>query len=355
MPPYKGWSSWNAYSVNISEDCILDNAREIKSLGLDKLGYDFVNIDDGFFAGRDEFGNIIVDTDKFPNGMRFVCDEIRGLGLRPGIYSDAGKNTCSYYHNGCAEARGCGLEEHEEGDIKTYLRDWNCDMLKVDWCGGWMRLNQKNRYTLIGEVVKRIKPHAIYNVCSWGWPGEWVTGVADCWRVSKDLEPKFSSILNSIGCTENLHKYSAPDRWNDLDMLQVGNGMSHEQDRAHFSMWCMLNTPLVVGTDLARATVDTVDMLRNKGMLTLHQDPIGKQAVMVRRKDGVSTWAKLLADGSRAFAVLNETAGHRVTEVPLSKDIREIYDVWTDRRITTDRRFSLKLSPTSAAVFTTRA
>ncbi|AUF82683.1 alpha-galactosidase [Tetraselmis virus 1] len=350
MSPYMGWSSWNDCGINVTEDRILDTANQLKKLGLFDLGYNFINIDDGFFSGRDSDGNIIVDPHKFPNGMRTVLQNIKSQGFKTGIYSDAGKHTCGYFHDHHQEGKYCGLEGHDEQDIDTYLVNWDCDLLKVDWCGGWMRLNKKNRYTEISEIIRRRKPDAIYNVCCWQWPGQWVTEVADCWRIAPDLQPKFSSIMDTLHAAKNLNQYSSVSKWNDLDMLQVGNGMTLEEDRSHFTMWAVMNTPLVLGTDLSRITPDLLDIISNKEILDLHKDPLGKPAVKVKTSNDVSIWSKPLVGNRNAFVLLNESPGIRMVQLPVASRIKQLRDVWNKTNIHIKGNVTVRLSPHAVSV-----
>ena len=105
--PTMGWSSWNTYGVNISENLIKQQADAMINKKLLDVGYQFINIDDGYFGGRDKTtGQLLIHPDRFPNGMKTVVDYIHSLGLKAGIYSDAGHNTCGNYYNGDAIAVG---------------------------------------------------------------------------------------------------------------------------------------------------------------------------------------------------------------------------------------------------------
>jgi hypothetical protein len=334
MAPYMGWSTWNTCGVDVSEELVLRNARAIIDLGLRDAGYSFINIDDGFFDGRDPDGNIVVKKRSFPRGMKSTLDSLRYMGFKTGIYSDAGKNTCGYYHNGETGGRGSGLEGHEQRDIRMYLGDWGCDLLKVDWCGGWMRLNRQKRYTELSEMVRAGNPRAIYNVCCWKWPGAWVTEAADAWRTGPDLECGFPSVLAALERAEPLWEHASAHRWNDLDMLQVGNGMRDVEDRSHFSMWCMMNTPLVLGCDISEIRPETLDIVSDAELISINQDPLGRQARRVRKQEGVSLWYKPLSEGEAAYAVLNETDSHKRLRIPVPESVSEVRDVglkhWED-------------------------
>lgn len=229
--PIMGWASWNNFRINIDEEIIKSQADPMISAGLDKVGYEFINIDDGFFGGRNENGTIISHPKRFPNGMKSLASYIHSKGLKAGIYSDAGINTCASFWDKDTIGVGMGLYGHDKQDLTLFLKDWNYDFIKVDWCGGeWLGLDGQSRYTQISQHIKVIKPTAIYNVCRWQFPGKWVTNVADSWRISADISNDFQSILNIIDLNADLWMYASAGHYNDMDMLQVGRGMSYEED-----------------------------------------------------------------------------------------------------------------------------
>ena len=134
-PPIMGWSSWNTYRINISEDLIKRQAEAMVSLGLKDAGYRYINIDDGFFGYRDEKGVLQTHPERFPNGVKGVADHIHRLGLKAGIYSDAGANTCGSLWDADPNGVGVGLYGHEKQDADLYFNQWGFDFIKIDYCG----------------------------------------------------------------------------------------------------------------------------------------------------------------------------------------------------------------------------
>lgn len=351
MSPFRGWNTWNALGIDqLSDDAIQDNARIIASRLL-PYGYTFVNIDDGFFYDRDDEGNILVHPEKFPNGMKYCLNSVKEHGLKTGIYSDAGRNTCGFYHNQDPYGRGCGLENHEERDLSMYLTSWDCDLIKIDWCGGWLRMNQKTRYTELSNIIKRIKPSSLFCVCSWGWPGEWVIDIADSWRVSQDLQPTFRSIVSAINKTKDLWKYSSDTKFNDLDIMQLGNGLNEQEERTHFSMWCMLNSPILLSCDLPKASNDLFDLVTNKHLLAIHDDILGRQAIRSEHDKDCSVWKRVLSDGRTATAVINHS--NHIIQKRIMRDSRsrEIINVWDSKISQVDKSFTAIIQPKDTSVF----
>jgi hypothetical protein len=207
---------------------------------------------------------------------------------------------------------GLGLYGHDLQDIKQLLQNWNYDFLKVDWCGAEaMGLDEEMRYSEIGKLVYQVRPGAVYNVCRWKFPGKWVTGVADSWRISGDIDNHFESILKIIDLNADLWKYAGPGHVNDMDMLQVGRGMSFEEDKAHFSMWCMMASPLLAGNDLTKMTKETISVLTNAEMIAIDQDPLVYQARRLFDYGETEVWARPLRStmsGDVAVALLNRSA-----------------------------------------------
>ena len=309
--PIMGWSSWNNFHVDINEDIIKAQADYMLSSGMADAGYSYVNIDDGFFGGRDNEGNLLVHKERFPNGMKVISDYIHSKELKAGIYSDAGINTCASYWDKDTIGAGSGLLGHDRKDLKLMLKDWNYDFIKVDWCGGdWLGLDEETRYTQIANVIKDIKPNTVYNICRWEFPGKWALQIADSWRISGDISNEFHSILHIIDLNADLWKYASPGHVNDMDMLQVGRGMSYEEDKTHFSMWCMMSSPLLAGNDLRSMSEETIEILTNKEIIALNQDPLVYQARRLVDNGDLEVWAKPLIhtmSGKVAVALLNRS------------------------------------------------
>lgn len=314
-PPVMGWSSWNNFRAGISEEIIKAQADAMVRLKLTEAGYTYINIDDGFFGGRDSSGRIVAHRVKFPGGMKSLADYIHSKGLKAGIYTDAGINTCASYWDNDTIGMGMGLFGHDERDLRQYLLEWDYDFLKVDWCGGeWLGLDEESRYTAIGQIVRKIKPSVVYNVCRWKFPGEWVAPLADSWRISGDISNNFSSILHIIDLNAGLWKYCSPGHYNDMDMLQVGRGMTFEEDKTHFTMWCMMHSPLLLGNDLTKISDETLEIITNKEVIALNQSPFVYQARRMGKPGETEIWAKPLISamsGEVAVAMLNRTPKER--------------------------------------------
>lgn len=307
--PIMGWSSWNNFRVDINELLLKEQADAMISSGLYHAGYRFINIDDGYFGGRDSLGILYGDSTKFPSGMKALSDYIHSKGLKAGIYSDAGKNTCGSIWDNDKNGIGVGLYGHLKEDCDLFFNEWGYDFLKVDWCGGEkMGLNEETEYLKIIKEVRSIKEDVVFNICTWTFPGEWAIKQADSWRISSDMDNTFTSICKIIDINAGLGKYSSPGHFNDMDMLQVGRGMSYDEDKAHFSMWCMMGSPLLAGNDLRKMTKETIEILTNKEVIELNQDAACVQAERIFSNHQVEVWLKPLGEENgknKAVAILN--------------------------------------------------
>ena len=362
--PIMGWSSWNHFHVDINEEVIKAQADFMVSSGMADVGYSYVNIDDGFFAGRDSNGDLIVHPERFPNGMKVISEYIHSKGLKAGIYSDAGINTCASHWDKDTIGVGSGLMGHDRKDLKLMLNDWNYDFIKVDWCGGdWLGLDEQTRYTQIANIIKEIKPNTVFNICRWEFPGEWAVPIADSWRISGDISNEFHSILHIIDLNADLWKHASPGHVNDMDMLQVGRGMSYEEDKTHFSMWSMMNSPLLAGNDLRDMTDETIAILTNKEIIALNQDPLVYQARRLTEKGNLEVWAKPLVStmsGRVAVTLLNrsdktETISFDLNTVGLDASEGYTYrDLWAkkDFEKTTKEKLSFEVAPHGVVVLT---
>lgn len=307
--PLMGWSSWNTFGLNINEQLIKEQADAMVATGLKDAGYKFINIDDGFQNGRDENGVLQYDTTKFPNGMRSLADYIHSVGLKAGIYSDAGDNTCGSVNRN-PYGLGVGLWNYEDADCKLYFIDWDYDFIKVDYCGGiHAQLDEKEQYTKISEAIKNCGRNDIqFNICRWAYPGTWVEGIADSWRTTGDIYDAWVSVRQILSENLPLSAYCRNGHYNDMDMLEVGRSMSPDEDRTHFAMWCIMSSPLLMGCDMRNMKPETIELVTNPELIALNQDPLHLQAYIA---DKVGSSYVLVKDiqnrngKTRAIAVYN--------------------------------------------------
>jgi alpha-galactosidase len=250
---------------------------------------------------RDTQGRLVPDPVKFPDGIKGTADYVHSKGLKLGIYEDAGTATCAGYP---------GSLGHETTDAQTFA-DWGVDYLKYDNCNNksdGTRADFVNRYTAMRDALLATGRPIVYSLCEWGQqnPWEWAGDVGNSWRTTGDISDNWSSMLSIAQSNLSLAPYSGPGHWNDPDMLEVGNGgMTDTEYRTHFSLWSMMNSPLLIGTDLRKATAQTLTILGNKDVIALDQDPLGKQATVVSSEGGRYVLTKQLANGDRAVALFN--------------------------------------------------
>lgn len=362
--PIMGWASWNAYRTDISEQTILSQAECLKKLGLADLGYIFVNVDDGWQNGRNDDGLVNINALRFPSGMKDLAEKIHAMGLKAGIYTDAGASTCGRDGDKEYTNDDVGLLGYEEADLNRYLVDWEYDFIKVDWCGGrLLGLNHEDRYTMIGKIIADIEKETgvdkIYNVCCWQFPGEWVVDIADSWRTGGDITNTFDSVLYQIDSIKSLAKYNGPGHVNDLDMMQVGNGMTYEEDKSHFSMWCMMSTPLMLGMDLNCISEETLSIISNSELIAINQDPACIQATVKKTYGSVEAWTKDLGSvgsGKKAIALLNRENTEQTVTVSFTDlglgEVSVIRDLWSHEDIASGNTYTVTLPPHGTAVFT---
>lgn len=321
--PLMGWSSWNTYFLDINDQLIREQADAMVSTGLKDAGYQFINIDDGYWNGRAADGTLIIDTKKFPNGMRAVADYIHSKGLKAGIYSDAGDNTCGS-GNKAPYGLNVGLYGHEEADCRTYFKDWDYDFIKVDYCGGMhLGIDEKEQYTKIAEAIKNCgKDDIHYNICRWALPGTWAADIADSWRTTGDITNKWESVRAILGENLYLSAYCRDGHYNDMDMLEVGRGMTPDEDLTHFAMWCIMDSPLLVGCDMRNMSPSTIELLTNKELIALNQDPLHLQAYVGDRIGDTYVMVKDIdkrLGKTRAIAVYNPSDKAQTVNLDLPK------------------------------------
>lgn len=311
--PVMGWASWNQFGVKISDEVIKGQADAMATSGLKAAGFKYINIDDGFFDGRNEDGSLRLNKTKFPNGFKPLVDYIHSLGLKAGYYSEAGESTCGSIHSGQPGGINGGLYNHDQQDCDSVFSKWGFDFIKVDYCGGQkQKLDEETRYTEIRKAIDNTgrKDEINYNICRWQFPGTWCTTVADSWRMSGDInytpgsKARWSSIAGIINQNKYLAPYASPGHYNDMDMLEVGRGLTFEEDKSHFSMWCILSSPLLLGHDMTKMSEETKSILTNPEVISVNQDPYGLQAQLIYDKDSIQIWAKHLnGRQSKEYAV----------------------------------------------------
>ena len=370
--PTMGWSSWNTFAINISEDIIRSQADAMVSTGLHKAGYRYINIDDGFFGGRDpRTGQLLVHPTRFPNGLRPLVDYIHRKGLKAGIYSDAGRHTCGNFWGGDTIAHDVGLYGYEQQDCRFFFRDMGFDFIKVDFCGGtdWTNfdktvLNEQQRYTAISQAIRQTGRRDVrLNVCRWDYPGTWVSGVASSWRTTHDIADEWASVADIIRQNLYMSAYSSPGHYNDMDMLEVGRSLTEEEDRTHFGLWCMMNSPLLIGCDLRTLKPQTLSLLTNHELIAINQDPAMQQAYVVDRSQGCYILVRDIKrrNGSqRALAVYNPTDTIAMVTVRFEKldmeRVTRLRDVFEQRTIVPHGdTLTVTLPPHATRIYTVKA
>jgi alpha-galactosidase len=305
--PPMGWNSWNKFACKgLNEKVVRETADAMAGNGMKDAGYQFIIIDDCWQTGRDAAGNIVADAEHFPSGIKALADYIHGKGLKFGIYTDVGTMTC---------AKRPGSIGHEYQDAKQYA-NWGVDYLKEDWCSTLPGQNSESSYTLMRNALAEAGRPIVFSICEWGStkPWLWAGPVGNLWRATPDIQDCWDckkdwgggGVVQILDLMNGLESYAGPGHWNDPDMLEVGNGgMSTEESRAHFSMWAMFSAPLLAGNDISNMTPDTKEILTNKDVIAIDQDPLGQQGRRVKKTGALEIWSKQLQDGGRAVALLN--------------------------------------------------
>lgn len=307
--PPMGWNSWNKFACNVSEKLIRETADAMVASGMKDAGYEYVVIDDCWQVGRDSLGFIVADPERFPSGIKTLADYIHSKGLKFGIYSCAGEKTCG----GRPASRG-----HEYQDALTYAK-WGVDYLKYDWCNT-ENINAKGAYTTMSMALKEAGRPIVFSLCEWGdnKPWLWAEKVGHLWRTTGDIYNCYDcvkdngswkawGVMQILDKQDGLRRYAGPGHWNDPDMMQVGNGMPLNEQRAHFSMWAMLAAPLIAGNDLRDMSAETLGVLTNKDVIAINQDSLGIQGWRFAVADSVETWLKPLANDEWAVFFLNRS------------------------------------------------
>ncbi|XP_061169448.1 alpha-galactosidase A-like [Saccostrea echinata] len=321
LTPPMGWLTWERFRCNtdcerdpencISERLIKEMADIMVSDGYKDVGYEYVIIDDCWLASeRDQDGRLVPDPKRFPSGIKKLAEYVHKKGLKFGIYEDFGKKTCGGFP---------GSEFYMETDAKTFA-DWGVDYLKFDGC--YSNLNDfQAGYEAMGFFLNKTGRKIVYS-CEWPFY-KLVSGLSvdfaavrntcNMWRNYFDIQDSWSSVIDIINFWGNnskiFTKYAGPGGWNDPDMIILGNfGLSYDEERVHLAMWAMIAAPLIMSNDLRHMRNRSKALLQNRNIISVSQDKLGMQAILLQKVNGIQIWCRKLSDNRTALAFLNENS-----------------------------------------------
>ena len=307
LTPQMGWNSWNHFHCNITQDLVKETADAFIKLGLDKLGYEYVNVDNCWAnTNRDSKGQVQPNATNFAN-FQDMIDHVHSQGLKFGLYSSAGDRTCG--------GRQPGSLKYEVADANTYA-NWKVDYLKYDNCNN-EKIPPEKRYPIMRDALNITGRPIFYSLCEWGQdnPATWAPKVGNSWRTTGDIRDSWDSMLSRADENDKWAQYAGPGGWNDPDMLEVGNGgMTTAEYEAHFSLWCLMKAPLLIGCDLRDIDNEALRILTNKEVIAINQDKLGVQGNKTKSDNDLEVWAGPLDGGAVAVVLLNRgTSAANVT------------------------------------------
>jgi len=318
LPPL-GWNTWCTLGKCGLDYCneteVYDIAQTMSMNGMLKLGYNYVNLDDCWADTRDASGNILPDPKRFPSGMKALAGKIHALGMLFGLYTCAGTFTCSA---GGRDHQIPGSFGHYEQDANTFA-SWDIDFVKMDWCNT-KGLDPQTQYTQFSKALNVTGRPIYFEMCEWGVnnPWEWATPVANQWRTHGDHLDAWANTLGVINAQVGLSKYSGAGHWNYMDFIYTGGqacsndpskhcpGQTDVEYRTEFSFWSLLNSALIVATDIRIMTPIMKEILFNDEIIAVNQDIHRKQGDLVNKTNNAQVWARPLANGSEAVILFND-------------------------------------------------
>ncbi len=317
LTPPMGWYPWNIFGQEPqNEKLIREIVDALVSSGMKEAGYSYVGPDEGICFTRGKDGLLTTNLERYPSGLRGLGDDIHRRGLKYALYTDAGTYTCSKAMP--------GTKGHELEDMRSFA-GWRADYIKIDWCNTEGQDIVKT-YTSLHDAQHAAGRPIVHSLCSWGEgePWKWAAPVGHLWRTTEDIcapgKADWARAMKISAENEKLHQWASPGHWNDPDMLIAGMpGLTEPQNRAFFSLWCMMAAPLMAGNDLRDMSPSTIKVLTNPEAIAVDQDPLGVQGRLIRTVGNVDIWAgKPLFDGSQALLVVNNGAsvGAAVVKLP---------------------------------------
>ncbi|CAI6332212.1 unnamed protein product [Periconia digitata] len=339
--PPMGWNTYNAYNCNPSEDKVKLNAQGLVDLGLRDLGYTIVTPDCGWNARtRDSQQRLQWNTTLFPSGGKSLGDYLHGLDLKFGLYSGAGYLQCG--STDLPASLG-----YEDVDAKSFS-DWGGDALKYDNCYSTSRTTMVDsssaesqsptRFQKMAGSMEKVERDIQYFICQWGIGqnvGTWASEIGNTWRMSNDIYNAWRSIWRITNQVVPYYRHTRPGAFADMDMLLVGlNVLSAEEERFHFGMWAINKSPLMIGGILdSRLSKSSLDIMSNKEVIAINQDPLAKQAQLVRRQteEEYDVWLGDLSDSRKVLGIANWRNASKTVELDLKSfniSSANIRDVW---------------------------
>ena len=349
LTPPMGWNDWYQYRCNVTEDDVLANARALVSSGLARLGYDYVNLDDCWMAPtRAADGQLQADPTRFPDGIAWLAGQLHSMGLKLGLYESFGTTTCQKLP---------GSYGHYQQDADTFA-SWGVDFLKFDYCGvpaGTTSASLEADYQEMSQDLVATGRDIVFSQELPVAAGDanpansnylpyisYSSQIANMWRMAPDEGTNFdSTVFGHLADDLPLASYAHPGAWNDLDMLMAGNtsfSWTAQQQETQMSIWAEMASPLIDSSDLTSMSATTRQILGNRAVVAVDQDPLGQQGQLVAQQDGADIVAKPLADGDVAVLLANTSSSPQlVTTTARAAGLGPAYayavhDLWAGTR-----------------------
>lgn len=371
--PYMGWNTYYGVGGTFDEQTILSVARAMLDRGLTRAGYRIVWLDFGWASGRrSASGQLILDPHQWPHGLRWLTDWLHRHHLQAGIYTDAGRSGC--------RDKGVGSLGHYQQDADSFAA-WGFDAVKVDFCGaGQEGLDPRPLYARFAHALAHnsIQRRLLLNVCNFWVPGQidgtrpsyanssyasyqWAPGLAQSWRTDTDIGSNRS--IQWVNVLRNLDRdavnpaAAGPGHWNDPDYLGPELGMTAAEAQAQLSMWSIVAAPLILGSDPRALSSSAISMLENQEVLAVDQDRFGIQGTMIKQRGSGQVWAKPLAGGEVAVALLNRGPDPLQISVSAAEaglaaaPSYRVRDLWAHHTTTSDGDIRVLVTPDSAVLY----
>eukprot|EP01084_Bolivina_argentea_P159298 277442_1 len=339
--PPMGFNHWNFAHCNIDERISFKVAQFMVNSGLAAAGYEYFNLDDCWQTDREYSSQVIIpDSVRFPSGMKALSDKIKSIGMKFGVYTAAHSKTCQGRY---------GSYMHEAIDVNSYC-EWGVSYIKVDQCGG-QKYPQANTSWIkfrnaIDECYNKTGNDMVLSVESCGSVtgcGEWIGNIANMWRTGGDIQDNWKSVIGAADHAQGMYSIAGPGHWNDPDMLEIGNpGLSLNEEKVHFSLWAIMASPLLIGTNLLEINNDSLNILLNKEVIAVNQDILGKQGhKLVANTSGTEVWFRSLVNNNVAVCLLNRmsTGSADITvkfsDVGIASTVKSVSvrDIWQHKDI----------------------
>ncbi len=358
--PPMGWNSWNWHGKkDINEKVVKDTIDAMAENGLLDAGYEYIVIDGGWRDTKlGPNGELLAHPVKFPNGIKPLAKYAHKKGFKFGLHTVPGTHDC-----GGDPIGGFGNETVHIGQFV----DWGLDFVKVDKCRytpGWEEPVVEETYRLWSDLLEDCGRDIVLSISAYRYR-DWYPEVGHMARTTYDIRANlhgtalfdapdphgrnYLSVMEIAELNDQVADFAQKGYWNDPDMMVTGpQGLSPAEQRSQFALWCIMSSPLFIGSDPRTMDKDELALLTNKTAIAINQDP-REQGRKISDRGLYEVWAKKLTGGNVAVLLLNRNP-YSAAKITFDAKVVGLKGKWRARNVFTGKELPAKNDGLTAEV-----